>query len=152
MYFFEWDFSVKLYSRALHRCSIIFGLCRRIQRKVVLLCVSLRVAKILKLAAHAQKELNHVPRQLLLHNFWSALGSSHKRHWLPLLKIPTNVHGLLLSLFSVEVLGQVSSLPLSVSTISLFVAYMFKRSFFTWYHFNLFISIGLCTKNAVVTR
>lgn len=31
--------------------------------------------------------------------------------------------------FSVEVLGQVSSLPLSVSTISLFVAYMFKKSF-----------------------
>lgn len=31
--------------------------------------------------------------------------------------------------FSVEVLGQVSSLPLSVSTISLFVAYLFKKSF-----------------------
>lgn len=31
--------------------------------------------------------------------------------------------------FSVEVLGQVCSLPLSVSTISLFVAYMFKISF-----------------------
>lgn len=31
--------------------------------------------------------------------------------------------------FSVEVLGQVSSPPLSVSTISFFVAYMFKKSF-----------------------
>lgn len=31
--------------------------------------------------------------------------------------------------FSVEVLGQVSSLSLSVSIISLFVAYMFKKSF-----------------------
>lgn len=71
-----------------------------IKKNILADCFSrLQVDQFLKMATHAQKEPNHVPSQLLPQNFWSALGSSHKRHWLPLLKIPTNVHGLLLSLF-----------------------------------------------------
>lgn len=39
-------------------------------------CISrLQVNQFFKLAAHAQKEPNHLPNQLLPQNFWSALGS-----------------------------------------------------------------------------